>query len=329
MRYDYDIVHVPGKSIITADTLSRAPLRDMPSSDDLQLEKEVQVFVDAFHRQAVKRKSNKCNKHEICRTVAHSCLTEWPEKRGLRPDMAPYWQVRMELHLAGDLLMKGERLVIPQVLRGDIMNKLHEGQQGISKCRARAQESVWWSLSTISVQIRETVDKCETYQRHRTQYREPLIQTTVPEWPWQKVGMDLFEWSKKTYLLIVDYFSHYIEVAELRVTSSEATVRAVKEAFSRHGYPETVVSDNVPQFSSETFRTFAQESGFTHVTSSPRYPQANGEAERAVQTVKSLWKKDTDHVRTLLVYRATPMEHGFSAVTDGEKLVHISTSAFK
>lgn len=122
----------------------------------------------------------------------------------------------MELHLAGDLLMKGERLVIPQVLRGDIMNKLHEGHQGISKCHARAQESVWWP--------RGAVDKCETCQRHRTQYREPLIQTTVPERPWQKIGMDLFEWSKKTYLLIVNYFSCYIEVAELRVTSAEATI---------------------------------------------------------------------------------------------------------
>lgn len=86
----------------------------------------------------------------------------------------------------------------------------------------------------------------------------------------------------------------------------------MKEAFTRHGYPETVVSDNRPQFSSETFRTFAQKSGFTHITSSPRYPQANGKAERAVRTVKSLWKKDTDHVRALLAYRATPLEHGFS-----------------
>jgi len=47
LRYDYNIVHVPGKNLITADTLSRAPLSDTPSADDLQLEKDVQVFVDA------------------------------------------------------------------------------------------------------------------------------------------------------------------------------------------------------------------------------------------------------------------------------------------
>lgn len=100
-------------------------------------------------------------------------------------------------------------------------------------------------------------------------------------------------------------------MAELRVTPSEATVCTVKEAFAHHGYPEIVMSDIGPQFSSETFRTFAKESCFTHVTSSPHYPQANGEAEHAVQTVKSaqVWKKDTYQIRALLAYRATPLEH--------------------
>ncbi|XP_068597753.1 sialin-like [Brachionichthys hirsutus] len=124
--------------------------------------------------------------------------------------------------------------------------------------------------------------------------------------------MDLFEWSKKQYILVIDFFSRYIEVAQLKHTSAEVTIEAVKEAFARHGTPETVVSDNGPQFASELFKQFATEYQFTHVTSSPRYPQANGEAERAVRTIKDLWKKDNDFTRALLAYRATPLEHGFS-----------------
>lgn len=34
---------------------------------------------------------------------------------------------------------------------------------------------------------------------------------------WQRVGTDLFFWEKKIYLLIVDYFSRYIEVAHLNI----------------------------------------------------------------------------------------------------------------
>ena len=51
---------------------------------------------------------------------------------------------------------------------------------------------------------------------------------------------------------------------------------------------------------------------FEHITSSPLYPQSNGEAEWAVRTVKSLWKKEKDPFLALLIYRATPLEIGYS-----------------
>ena len=60
------------------------------------------------------------------------------------------------------------------------------------------------------------------------------------------------------------------------------------------------------------FESFATEYGFTHVTSSSRYLQANGEAERAVATVKGLWKRGGDKAKALQTYRATPLESDYS-----------------
>ncbi|KAJ8332676.1 hypothetical protein SKAU_G00424650 [Synaphobranchus kaupii] len=82
--------------------------------------------------------------------------------------------------------------------------------------------------------------------------------------------------------------------------------------FARHGIPETVVTDNGPQFSGGDMKVFAADYGFDHVTSSPRYPQSNGEAKRAVQTVKNLLKRAADPYRALLAYRATPLSNGYS-----------------
>lgn len=86
----------------------------------------------------------------------------------------------------------------------------------------------------------------------------------------------------------------------------------LKSIFARHGIPEILVTDNGTQFTGAHMTAFAIEYEFEHVTSSPRYPQSNGEAERAVQTVKGMLKKATDPYRALLAYRNTPLSNGFS-----------------
>ena len=56
------------------------------------------------------------------------------------------------------------------------------------------------------------------------------------------------------------------------------------------------------------FENFCKNYGFVHTTSSPQYPQSNGEVERAVQTIESLLKKAQDPYKALLNYRNTPLE---------------------
>ena len=106
---------------------------------------------------------------------------------------------------------------------------------------------------------------------------------------------------------MVDYFSRFPEVIRLKETTSRHIIEALKKIFSRHGIPETLISDNGPQYASSEFTDFARSYDFRHKTSSPRYAQSNGHAERAVKTVKKLLNETEDPNMALLSYRSTPL----------------------
>ena len=116
----------------------------------------------------------------------------------------------------------------------------------------------------------------------------------------------------RTLLVIVDYYSGYIEVDSLKQTTSRSVIKSMKQMFSRYGTPDILVTDNGPQYASEEFARFATEWQSEHVTSSPGCPRSNGRAENAVKTVKRLFTKcredGTSEFQALLDWRNTPTE---------------------
>ncbi|XP_061905542.1 uncharacterized protein K02A2.6-like [Entelurus aequoreus] len=156
-------------------------------------------------------------------------------------------------------------------MRNYVLAKLHEGHQGVVKCRQRARQSVWWP--GLSQQLNELVLNCRTCCKERQNHREPLMPSPYPGRPWEKLGADLFMLGTKTYLLVVDYMSRYVEIALLTSTRSNDVIHHLKSIYARHGIPDLLVSDGGPQFSGAGFAEFAESYGFRHITSSPRYPQ--------------------------------------------------------
>lgn len=316
MRYSYKVQYAPGKSLWTADTLSRSPLISKPTQSDRELMENTDIYVDSIienmpisssYMQTLKEH---LKNDSVCARVMVMCSQGWPEHAKQEPLLRNYWPDRATLTVKDGLLLKDSRLVIPSEMRNEVLTKLHDGHQGVVKCKARARQTVWWP--GLSQQISEMVLKCRTCIQERHNHNEPLMPTECPDRPWQRVGTDLFELGGKTYLLAVDYLSRFVEIALLNKTKSNDVITHLKSFFARHGIPEVLMSDNGPQFSGQTFSDFAEAYGFKHITSSPRFPQSNGEAERAVQTVKNLLKKATDPYLALLAYRATPLQNGYS-----------------
>ncbi|CAB4006325.1 Retrovirus-related Pol poly from transposon, partial [Paramuricea clavata] len=158
------------------------------------------------------------------------------------------------------------------------------------------------------------VKSCSPCQHHQNlNTKEPLVSHDVPPRPWHTLGSDIFHWNNADYLLVTDYYSKFPVIRKLPNLQSSTVVANLKAIFEEHGIPSKMISDNDTQYTSSTFQEFSRTYGFTHVTSSPMYPQSNGLSERAVQTVKRLLQKckesNLDPHLAMLCLRSTPLSH--------------------
>ena len=295
---------LPGKFLYTADTLSRSPIVGV---NPPRLQEGVESFIEGVTdccTNQLTAYNEAQDKDATCSTVKKYCLSIWPIRERVDLELIPYWKERSYLTLKDGLLLHGNRIVIPPALQEETLEKIHTGHQGIEPCRLRVRYSVWWR--GVTQELTEKIQQCPVCAKEAIPRKELLIISPLPNYPRQVIGTDLFELKGDTYLLIVDYFSRYPEIAKLSSTTSLAVINVLKSIFARHGIPEVVRSDNGPQYASQVFTSFAKSYGFQHLTSSPHFPQSNGQAERTVQTVKRLLKRANDPYLALLHYRATP-----------------------
>ena len=309
-RYSYSVEYVPGKLLYTADTLSRHVASTSVSDEAEKSSQDVNCFINAMVSSLPASTSTLSAYRtaqaadSTCQKVIQFCQDGWPEQMPHK-QLRPYWGAQHKLSIAHNILLYGSRIVVPYSMQESTIEKIHAGHLGLQKCLQRAEISVWWP--GITGQLKHHIQNCRECREHATQRKEPLIPTSLPTHPWEEVGADLFQLKGTTYLLVVDYFSRYPELMKLTSTTAPCVVNALKSVFARHGIPVRLRTDNGPQFDCDEMSSFASSYNFEHSTSSPRYPQSNGEVERCVQTIKNLLKKSDDVYLSLLVYRSTPL----------------------
>ena len=116
---------------------------------------------------------------------------------------------------------------------------------------------------------------------------------------------DIFTFESEQFLVLVDSYSKYIGVTKLKDLTSQETIQ---KHCGRHGIPARLITDCGVQYASKEFTDFAKSYNLEHVLVSPKHPRANGEAEAAVKTAKSLCRKNENKNKALLDYRVTPVE---------------------
>ena len=111
----------------------------------------------------------------------------------------------------------------------------------------------------------------------------------IPLYPWSKLTVNIFLFEGTSYLLIVDCTSRFTVIPKLSSMTGQHVANQCKLIFSEYGWPETLISDNGPCYTSEAFTGVMKAYSVNHITGSLHYPQSNGLAEKYVQIVKSLF----------------------------------------
>ena len=177
----------------------------------------------------------------------------------------------------------------------------------------RAKETVYWL--GINEQLEHLILNCQLCLKYSRSKDKNMSHTAlghkVPPVPWSKVATDIFHYESHSYLLVVDYTSRFPIVRGVKSMSAQHIAEHFRLIFSEYGWPDMLVSDNVPCYVAETFTSLMKEYAVNHITTSPHYPQSNGLAEKFVQIVKNLFHKakdeGTDIHKCLMIYCNTPL----------------------
>ena len=252
-NYDLSIKYVKGKDLHVADALSHAYLTN---SDDSTQSKDLEFTIHAMIENPSVSKEKKsqlqvatAHDHQLQQLLA-LMRSGWPTDISSIPiSLCEYWNIRHNLCCADNLLFVNNQIVIPSTMRQEVLKCIHEGHMSIEKCKSMC---IYWPA--MYEVIKHKVKKCPVCNKYsKGNQEEPMIPHDIPNHPWEKLGADYFSFAGKDCLLIVDYFSKYPEVICMNSKTAEATVDKMKQIFSCHGIPNTIVADNMP-FNSKAFQ---------------------------------------------------------------------------
>ena len=310
--YDYTLHYKRGNEVPHADSLSRLPLPDVPKQET-PMPGELVLLLEVLENSPVTSLmiKNWTNQDPLLSRIVDMVVHGWCNTE--EETMKPYQRRREELSVEDGCLLWGNRVVVPEKGRAQILSLLHEGHPGILRMKRLARSVAWWP--GMDEAIESTVNKCQLCQENQKSPNPVMVHPWEwPNSPWTRVHADYAgPLEGKMFLILVDAYSKWLEVDIVPSATTQNTIPKLRSIFATHGLPEVLVTDNRTAFTSREFKEFTKRNGIQHLTTAPYHPSSNGLAERAVQTFKRAIEKSSSQAdiqtrvsRFLFHYRTTP-----------------------
>ena len=321
LNYNYEVKYKKGCNNILADTLSRLPVTSSESEYDTDDEVICQLTLTELCKSvSLKELKKVTNDDKILNEVKTYIEHGWP-KKNLSKAIRSFHHVKDELVICNDILMRNDRIVVPDKLTSRFLYLAHESHQGMTRTKQRLRGLYWWPQMDTQVELLvKHCTLCRCNDKTATPSRVPMEPVKFPNSAWSKLAMDIvgpFDIGSadcKYAITLIDYYSKWPEVSFVSSVTTNKIIEFLKNIFAREGFPSEIITDHGVQFTSHEFKNYLESRGIKHGFSSVYFPQSNGAIERFNVILKNviqnavnsrrLWKECV--LQFLAIYRATP-----------------------
>lgn len=355
LLWRFKVQHKPGKLHVAPDAMSRHPVGLSHDDPDITCSEVLAGICMAdeecvvaginvgneLHAVTWERVVEETKKDSTMMKLAHFVEFGFPEnKQDLPPELHEFWTIRAYLYMLDKVVMRCDydklpqlndsdiltenyrvdlsRIIVPPVLRPEVLKVLHSAHQGVTAMNERAKTVVFWPGITKDIQqTRESCSSCNLVAPSNP--RLPPIEPYIPKVPFESIVCDYFHYKGWYYFVAADRLSGWTEQQRIRVGTTESGAtglcNALRRLFVTFGVPVELSSDGGPEFASRVTESFLKRWGVRHRTSSAYHPSSNGRAELAVKSTKRLLMENVGPngclendrmVRALLTQRNTP-----------------------
>ncbi|XP_062534191.1 uncharacterized protein K02A2.6-like [Armigeres subalbatus] len=218
---------------------------------------------------------------ELIKVIEALKYNIWPR------ELRKFEAQKSNLHYLGSLICRNDKIVLPSCLRRKAMESAHGGHVGEVAMKRIMREFFWWPR--MASETEQFVKDCQTCcMLSRRNPPLPFSSRDLPDGPWEIVQTDFLSipgYGSGDFLTVVDTYSRYLFVVEMRRKTAEATNAALCDIFKLWGCPRILQSDNGPPFNSSTFCSYWENKGVKVRKSIPMSPQSNGLVERQNQSL--------------------------------------------
>ena len=174
--YEFRIVHISGKSIGLADCLSRLPVGEADALlEDVLMVCPANSIAGNEHVMMVEATHEDPELKQLRKMI----ISGWPEtKAELAHNVGAYWDFRDELSTYNGIVYKGNRIVIPTLMRKDMLKRIHKSHLGMVTSKQRAKDVIYWP--GMNGQIEDTIRRCEICLKYRKQPAEYIRKHDAP-----------------------------------------------------------------------------------------------------------------------------------------------------